>query len=130
EQLKRKVISVQDLSYTGSWGLKELVEKSADILSDEAIITERKIMAEFFRLLSQEANKVVYGETEVDKALEMGAVDKLLLSEALDDDMVERYEDKAEETGAEVILISTETSEGAQLKDIGRIAAILRFALN
>ncbi|MBL7051792.1 MAG: hypothetical protein ISS01_01755 [Nanoarchaeota archaeon] len=130
EQLKRKVISVQDLSYTGSWGMKELVEKSSDILSDELIITERKIMSEFFKLLSQEANKVVYGEAEVDKALEMGAVDKLLLSEALDDDMVERYEDKAEETGAEVILISTETSEGAQLKDIGRIAAILRFALN
>ena len=130
EQLKRKVISVQDLSYTGSWGMKELVEKSSDILSDELIITERKIMSEFFRLLSQEADKVSYGESEVDKALEMGAVDKLLLSESLDDEIIERYEDKAEETGAEVIVISTDTSEGAQLKDIGRIAAILRFALS
>ncbi len=130
EQLKRKVISVQDLSYTGSFGMQELVEKSSDILADEAIVTERKIMSEFFRLLSQEGNKVAYGESEVDKALEMGAVDKLLLSESLDDEMIERYEDKAEETGAEVVIVSTDTSEGAQLKDIGRIAAILRFAIS
>ncbi len=130
EQLKRKVISIQDLSYTGDFGLRELVEKSKDVLSKEAITEEREIMNRFFKLLATEPSKVAYGETEVNKALEMAAVDKLLVSETLDDDKIEIYEAEAEESGAEFIVISTDTSEGEQLRDIGKIAAILRFALS
>ena len=130
EQLKRKVISTQDLSYTGPFGLRELVDKSSDSISDEAIVEERKLMEEFFRLLSQEPEKVAYGEEEVTKALEMGAVNKLLLSESLDDTLIERFEEKGEETGVEIVIISTDTPEGIQLKDIGQFAAILRFALS
>lgn len=130
EQLKRKVISIQDLSYTGEFGLRELVEKSKDVLAKEAITEERDIMNKFFKLLATEPNKVAYGETEVNRALEMGAVDKLLVSEKLDDDKTDMYEQKAEASGAEFIVISTDTSEGEQLRDIGKIAAILRFAMS
>jgi len=130
EQLKRKVISIQDLSYTGEFGLKELVEKSRDVLAKEAITEERDIMNKFFKLLATEPGKVAYGTAEVDKALEMGAVDKLLVSESMDDDKVDAYEAKADATGAEFIIISTDTSEGEQLRDLGKIAAILRFALS
>lgn len=130
EQLKRKVISIQDLSYTGEFGLKELVEKSKDALAKEAITEEREIMNKFFKLLATEPRKVAYGISEVEKALEMGAVDKLLVSEVLDDDKADEYEQKAEASGAEYIVISTDTSEGEQLRDIGKVAAILRFALS
>lgn len=130
EQLKRKVISIQDLSYTGEFGLKELVEKSKDVLAKEAITEEREIMNKFFKLLATEPNKVAYGISEVEKALGMGAVDKLLVSETLDDDKAEEYEQKADASGAEYIVISTDTSEGEQLRDLGKVAAILRFSLS
>ncbi len=130
EQLKRKVISIQDLSYTGEFGLRELVEKSKEVLAKEAITEEREIMNKFFKLLATEPNKVVYGESEVDRALAMGAVDKLLVSETIDDDKADLYEQKADASGAEYLVISTDTSEGEQLRDIGKIAAILRFALS
>ncbi|MDP3727914.1 MAG: polymorphic toxin-type HINT domain-containing protein [bacterium] len=129
EQLKRKVISIQDLSYTGEFGLRELVEKSKDVLAKEAITEEREIMNKFFKLLATEPNKVAYGTNEVEKALKMGAVDKLLVSEKLEDDKAEEYEQKAEASGAEFIMISTDTSEGEQLRDLGKVAAILRFSL-
>jgi len=106
------------------------VEKSAEVLAKEAITEERGIMQEFFRLLATEPARVAYGDVDVNKALEMGAVDKLLVSETLDDDKIEAYEDKAEASGATVVIISTDTSEGEQLRDIGKIAAILRFALH
>ncbi len=130
EQLNRKVISIQDLSYTGEFGLRELVEKSKDVLAKEAITEERDIMNKFFKLLATEPNKVAYGETEVNRALEMGAVEKLLISETLDDDKADMYEQKADASGAEFAVISTDTSEGEQLRDIGKVAAILRFAMN
>ncbi|MBI2110109.1 hypothetical protein HYT58_02985 [Candidatus Woesearchaeota archaeon] len=53
----------------------------------------------------------------------------LLISENLDDDAVSDYEIKAEELGSQVEVISTETREGVQLKDMGGIAAILRYNL-
>ncbi|MSR85908.1 hypothetical protein EXS74_00765 [Candidatus Woesearchaeota archaeon] len=130
EQLKRKVISVQDLSYTGEFGLRELVEKSKDVLAKEAITEEKDIMNKFFKLLATEPNKVAYGEAEVNRALELGAVEKLLISETLDDDKADMYEQKADASGAEFAVISTDTSEGEQLRDLGKIAAILRFAMN
>ena len=130
EQLRRKVVGVQDLAYTGSFGLRELVEKSSDILIKEAITEEKDIMNKFFKLLATEPNKVAYGLTEVERALELGAVEKLLVSEVLDDSLVEKFEDKCEESGAEFIIISIDTPEGEQLKQLGKIAAILRYSLN
>ena len=130
EQLRRKIVAVQDLAYTGSFGLRELVEKSKDVLVKEAITEEKEIMNQFFKLLATEPNKVAYGLTEVERALELGAVEKLLVSEALDDSIVEKFEDKCEESGAEFIIISIDTPEGEQLKQLGKIAAILRYSLN
>jgi peptide chain release factor subunit 1 len=130
EQLKRKVVAVQDLAYTGSFGLRELVEKSSDVLAKEAITEEKEIMNKFFKLLATEPNKVAYGLSEIERAFELSAVDKLLVSETMDDAIVEKLEDKCDATGSEFIIISIDTPEGEQLKQIGKVAAILRYALS
>ena len=129
EELKRKIISTQDLSYTGIDGLREMVAKSQDVLADEAISQEKKVVKEFLKLLATTPSKVAYGTEEVKKALEMGAVGTLLVSDTLDDSESDFFEEKGEESGAEVKIISTDTSEGEQLRDLGKVAAILRFAL-
>jgi peptide subunit release factor 1 (eRF1) len=129
EQLKRKVIGMKDLSYTGKFGMDELVNKSRDLLVKEEIMEEKEVMGRFFELLAKEPEKVVYGVKEVEKALDIGAVEILLLSENLDDEDIERYEEKARTFGAEVRIISVDTMEGVQLKDLGKIAGILRYAL-
>jgi peptide subunit release factor 1 (eRF1) len=130
EELNRKVISIQDLSYTGDFGMRELVEKSQDQLSDQEITKERQIMEKFLTKLSKDSQLVAYGKTEVEKAIEIGAVEVLLVSEDLEDDVVEKYEDVCEEHGTEFRLISTDTPEGAQLRDLGKVAALLRFAIS
>ena len=65
--LAEKVITVQDLGYTGDFGLKELVDKSKDVLAKEAITEERDIMNKFFKLLATNQRMVVYGMQEVKK---------------------------------------------------------------
>ena len=57
----------------------------------------------------------------------MGAVDTLLLSESLEDEKIEIFEKEAGLMGTTVKLISIETREGAQLKELGKVAAMLRY---
>ena len=60
----------------------------------------------------------------------MGAVQLLLVSEDLEDKDAEHFEELAKQVGAEMQLISTHTREGEQLKELGGIAAILRYGIN
>ncbi len=126
-ELRKKIIAIKDLGYTGEFGLQELVDRSEDVLAQEGIMDEKKIMGKFFDLLAKKPGMASYGEKEVMNNLKNGAVDVLLLSEDLKDEKIERFEKEASLVGTEVKLISTETREGVQLRDIGKVAAILRY---
>lgn len=125
--VKKKILGTKDLSYTGEFGLQELLDKSSDILAEEEVASEKLIMQRFFNCLAKTQNKVAYGEADVMRKIKMGAAEVVLLSEELDEDTVEKFEKEAETMGTEVKIISTETREGAQLRDMGKIAAILRY---
>jgi peptide chain release factor subunit 1 len=126
-EVKKKIIAIKDLSYTGPFGLQELLDKSQDVLAAEDVVDEKKIMLKFFELLAKKPGMVSYGYAEVKKNLEMGVVDTLLLSEVLEESTIEELEPIAERLGSTVKIISVETREGVQLRDIGKIAAILRY---
>ena len=126
-ELQRKIIAIKDLSYTGEFGLQELLDKSQDVLAAEEVAEEKAIVNKLLLMLAKEPGKVAYGEKETMKALEMGGVDVLLLSEDLPDEKIEQWEEKAQALGTTTMIISVETREGVQLRDLGRVAAILRY---
>jgi len=82
--VKSKVIGVVDTSYTGDYGLKEMLTRGEDLLSEASVTKERKLLERFFSELSKDSGLAVYGQLETVKALEMGAVETLLISESLD----------------------------------------------
>jgi len=127
--LKKKILGIKDLSYTEEFGLEELLEKSQDILAHEEVADEKKTVNRFLELLATKPNSVAYGENEVRRVLEMGAVDLLLLSEALPDEKIDEFESMAKRYNTAVKIISTETREGAQLKDLGKYGAVLRYEI-
>ncbi|MAG91105.1 peptide chain release factor 1 [Candidatus Woesearchaeota archaeon] len=129
-EVKKKIIAIRDLSYTEEFGLEELLEKSQDVLAKEEVTDEKKIVGKFLELLATKQNKVSYGENDVKNKLQMGAVDTLLLSEALSDEKIEELENMAKPVGSTVKIISTETREGVQLRDLGKVAAILRYEVH
>jgi len=128
--VKKKLLGTIALSYTGEFGLQELVEKADDLLAAEEVAEEKKIMGRFFYELSRDTGQSEYGKDDVMKALQIGAVETALISENVPDDIIEEFEIEAEKMGSEVVLISTETREGVQLKEMGGFAAILRYATN
>lgn len=130
DQLKRKIIGIKDLSYTGDFGLQELLEKSEDILAEEEVVKEKILMRQFFEGLAKGGDKIAYGFDDVLKATNMGAADMLLVSEEISDKDLETLENAAESMGTTVEIISIETREGAQLVDMGGVGAILRYALD
>jgi len=129
-ELKRKIIGIKDLSYTGPFGLQELLEKSEDILANESVMTEKNLMNKFFDLLNRDNEMVTYGKEHVKNAIEKSAVDTLLISETLSDDVLDEFETLCEQFGTTFEMISIETREGKQLNDMGKFAAILRYKLH
>ncbi|MFC1752916.1 peptide chain release factor aRF-1 [Thermoproteota archaeon] len=128
--VKAKIIGTKDLAYTGDFGLQELLDKSSDLLASEEVAAEKTIMAKFFNLLATKPEMVSYGKDQTMVVLKRGAVDILLLSETVDEELIEEFEKEAETLGSEVRIISTETREGVQLRDLGKIAAILRYPVH
>ena len=130
DQLKRKIIGVKDLSYTGEFGLQELLDKSQDILANEEVSKEKQIMFKFFEMLAKKPGMVAYGAQDVLDKLKKGVVETVLLSEAVPEEKILQFEEEAMKQGSTVVIISVETREGVQLRDMGMYAAILRYELS
>jgi peptide chain release factor subunit 1 len=84
-ELQQKVVlPLFDTGYTDDFGLKELVEKATQTLHGLEITEEKRVVQ---RLLNEirkaESGLAAYGEADVARALELGSVDLLLVSEGL-----------------------------------------------
>ncbi len=128
--LKKKILGIKDITYTGDFGLNELLDRSGDVLAEASVTHEKKLVNQFLELLAKMPGKVNYGKKNVMDNLMLGVVDTLLLSEELDDKTIEEFETEAQKFGTKVELISTQTREGAQLRDLTGIAAILRYEVH
>jgi peptide chain release factor subunit 1 len=128
-QLAEKVIGRVDIGDTDESGLHELVEKSQEILANQEIIKEKKLLEKFFETLGENKEMVAYKEPEVRKALEFGAVDTLLLTKNYDKIKIKELKDLAENIGASVEIISIDTEEGQQFENLSGVGALLRFKI-
>jgi len=82
--IKSRVIGVLDTSYTGVIGLNELLTRGEEILAEASVTKEKKLLERFFSELAKDTGLGVYGIKETVKALEMGAIEILLVSENFD----------------------------------------------
>jgi peptide chain release factor subunit 1 len=171
-ELRQKVIGVFDVGYGGVSGLYELLDKARDLIRDVQYMKERETVNKFLYHLARDTGLAIYGEEEVRQALQLNAVDTLLVSEAVNKErvhavcktckhefqatlnneeeankltcpkcggevevlenkmIIEELAELAENSGAEVVLVSTESAEGKEFyKTFGGIAAILRYKL-
>ena len=82
--LKNKIIDTVDTAYVEEQGVKEVVEKAPEVMRKVRYIEERKVMQQFLYEVGHDTGKITYGEEDVRRALEAGAVNILLLSEGLE----------------------------------------------
>lgn len=84
QELEDEIVAVESLNYSGEEALEELVSKAEDAIEDSQVVLEKNLVNEFFTNLKEENGKSEYGVEPVYKALKMGAVDTLLISEKVD----------------------------------------------
>ena len=82
--LKNKILDTVDTAYVEEQGVKEVVEKAPEVMRKVRYIEEKKIMQQFLYEVGHDTGKITYGEEDVRRALETGAVNILLLSEGLE----------------------------------------------
>jgi len=83
-QVQKKVLGIVDTSYLGQQGLEEAVERGQELIKEAALVKERQLLQKFFLHLQKEDGLAVYKIDEVARAIEAGAVEILLISEAFD----------------------------------------------
>lgn len=127
--LQKKIVAVKDIGYSDVSGLKALVDVSQDVLAKEEITKETEILKKFFMMLGKNPEMIAYKKDDVNKALEMGAVDTLLISKDIKREDARELEEKAANIDAKITFISTETEEGIQFRNIGGLGAFLRFRI-
>lgn len=125
DELKQKTFQ-QDISVTGKTGLHEAIKRGAlkKVVENARIGEEAQAVEEFFEELEKDGN-VDYGEA-VEELAEMGAVEKLLITQEKNREKPEITKN-VEQQGGEVQIVHTDHESGERLDQFGGIAAILRY---
>ena len=125
--VKEKVIATIDTSYTDEFGIHELMQKSQEAIAQLDVMKEKELVNKFLKEAVTNG-LATYGKNEVIDAINRNQAELILLSEGLDEKIVEEIIELANQTGAEVEMISEDTPEGQQFK-IGflGIGALLRY---
>ncbi len=82
--LKEKVLAILDTAYSGEEGIRALVEKSDQILRNQRLVEEKRLVQRFLGELARDTGRATYGEKQVRSALDRGAVEIILVSEGID----------------------------------------------
>jgi len=83
-ELQKKVLETFDTGYTNENGLRELVEKAKDLLQGLDLMREKSLVQRLMEEIREEnGGLAMYGEAQVRHALDLGAVDTVLISEGL-----------------------------------------------
>lgn len=82
-RIKDKILGTVDTSYTDESGIKEILDKSEDLLKEAGIVQERKIIDKFFEALAK-TSLAIYGFQDVIDAVNIAKVSTVIVSEGLD----------------------------------------------
>ncbi|MBM3282269.1 MAG: peptide chain release factor 1 [Candidatus Diapherotrites archaeon] len=81
-RLRDKILGIVDLSYTDESGIREIIQRSEDILRNTELMRERVTLDKFMQQVVKDG-LATYGQRDVEAALEKGQVSLLILSEGI-----------------------------------------------
>ena len=126
----KKKIYVDSISSTGLVGMNEVIKRGLlDKVTQNSLISEQtELIEKFFTELKKEGS-VIYGKAETEKALNLGALDILLISDKILKEN-ENLLKKAEDMKTKIKIISSHHPSGEQFYNFGGIGGFLRYKLD
>ena len=132
-------IVLEHTSWGGVKGVHEVIKRGAliEALRDHDLVVEESLLDEFMYYVAKDSRYVAYGLEDVEFAVNANAVKKLMVTS----DMLRHHNEairrkveellrKAESQGAEIKIFSTVHDTKVRLKNLGGIAAILRYPID
>ena len=99
------------------------------IHEDIQLGNEVRLISELLRRIAQ-GLPAAYGKAEVERAIDFGACERLLVSDTLlRDESVVHMMDRAELLNAAIVVFSSTFEPGKQLEGLGGVAALLRYPI-
>ncbi len=136
--MAKTVADIKSVNNGGTAGIDEALRSGVLLKATHRlrIVDETETMEEVMKRLGKGEGTVTYGLDAVEKAVEMGAVEKLAVADTTlrDADEAQRLKlevlmREVEKHNANITVISTEHEAGAKLISLGGIAALLRFPI-
>jgi peptide chain release factor subunit 1 len=88
KRLAPVIVAVVDVSYGGENGLSEAITLAADALTNVKFVAEKRLVSKFFEEIALDTGMVVFGVEDTMKAMEIGALETMMLFEDLE---INRY---------------------------------------
>jgi protein pelota len=137
-ELAKSLADVKSVNNGGVAGIYESLRSGVLLKAahEMRVLEETEVMEEAMKRLGKGENTVTYGLDDVEKAVLVGAVEKLILADSLvrdsDDDQrlrIETLMQDVEHRAGAVTVVSTEHEAGSKLLALGGVVALLRFPL-
>ncbi len=118
-------------AHPGMTGIQEAMKSglAAKVLQDSRVAMETRLVERLLKEIAKEG-QYAYGPQEVERAVESGAVETLLVTDEASRTLeAEELMRKVEERGGKVTVLSTHHDAGIRLRSFGGLAALLRYRI-
>lgn len=137
-RLQKVVIKTVDVSYGGEIGFNQAIELSAETLANVKLVQEKRLLQRYFEEISLDTGKYCFMVNDTLQALDLGAVETLIVWENL---AINRITVKSNATGEEKVLYLTPEQEqrdahfhdpitGVELEVVDKISMVEWLANN
>ena len=133
-KIKQEILEV-NIQNTSRSSISELFKKPevSKFFENSIIYKEQKIFDLFLENLGKDNKKAIYGLKEIIKAIEMGAIENILVSEKLWQENINEIQEiikTAEKINAKVHIVDSKHEISRSLNSFSGVVANLRFAIN
>jgi peptide chain release factor subunit 1 len=108
-RLSKIVIKLVDVSYGGEQGFNQAIESSADTLTNVKLMKEKKLLQQYMDEIAQDTGKYCFMVEDTFRALELGAVEDLIIWDNLE---IQRFQLRNQSTGEEKVIHLNKDQEG------------------
>jgi peptide chain release factor subunit 1 len=108
-RLVKIVIKMVDVSYGGEQGFNQAIDQSSETLSNVKLMKEKKLLQKYMEEISLDTGKYCFMVEDTLKALDIGAVEDLIVWENLE---INRYVLRNQSTGEETVVHLNKEQEG------------------
>lgn len=136
-RLQNKVLVIVDVAYGGDSGFHQAIHLASESLGNVRYVREKKLILQFFTEIDIDSGKVCFTVSDTIRALELGAVDTLIVWEQspnmIHDNVpfVEWIAEHYKEFGAKLEFVTDCSQEAHQfVRGFGGIGAILRWKVD